>query len=87
MLEGLTEGLRDGVLVGIAVGFGVGGMVGVIGGLGGFTLPILFGIVSDLTNIRSSCFMLLFGLVAVCMIWMNYSIIQLNKESELLGSS
>ena len=65
----------------------VGGMVGVIGGLGGFTLPILFGIASDLTNVRSSCFMLLFGLVAVCMIWMNYSIIQLKKESELLGSS
>ncbi|MGH1540074.1 MAG: nitrate/nitrite transporter [Arenicella sp.] len=64
----------------------VGGMVGVIGGLGGFTLPILFGIISDMTNIRSSCFMLLFGLVAVCMIWMNYSIIQLEKDSELLGS-
>jgi len=62
----------------------VGGMVGVLGGLGGFTLPILFGAVSDLTNVRSSCFMLLFGLVAVCMLWMNYSIIQLGKKSELL---
>lgn len=64
----------------------VGGMVGVIGGLGGFTLPILFGVLSDFTNIRSSCFMLLFALVAVCMLWMNYSIIQLNKESEFLGN-
>ena len=64
----------------------VGGMVGVIGGLGGFTLPIIFGLLSDFTNIRSSCFMLLFGLVAICMLWMNYSIIQLNKQSELLGT-
>jgi NNP family nitrate/nitrite transporter-like MFS transporter len=62
----------------------VGGMVGVLGGLGGFTLPIIFGMVSDATNVRSSCFMLLFVLVAACMIWMNYSIIQLKKKSEIL---
>ena len=65
----------------------VGGMVGVIGGLGGFSLPIFFGIASDLIGVRSSCFMLLFGLVAACLLWMNYSIVQLNKESELLGHS
>lgn len=62
----------------------VGGMVGVIGGLGGFTLPIMFGLLSDYTNIRSSCFMLMFVLVAICMVWMNYAIIQLKRESELL---
>jgi len=62
----------------------VGGMVGVIGGLGGFTLPIFFGLLSDYTNIRSSNFMLMFGLVAICMFWMNYSIIHMKKESEIL---
>lgn len=62
----------------------VGGMVGVLGGLGGFTLPIFFGLLSDYTNIRSSNFMLMFGLVALCMIWMNYSIIHARKESEIL---
>ncbi len=62
----------------------VGGMVGVLGGLGGFTLPIFFGLLSDFTNLRSSCFMLLFGLVALCMVWMNFSIIQLKRDSELL---
>lgn len=62
----------------------VGGMVGVIGGLGGFTLPILFGILSDVTNVRSSCFMLMFVLVAICLIWMNYAILQLKQESDLL---
>ncbi len=62
----------------------VGGMVGVLGGLGGFTLPIFFGLLSDYTNIRSSNFMLMFGLVAICMIWMNYSIIHARKDSEIL---
>ncbi len=62
----------------------VGGMVGVLGGLGGFTLPIFFGLLSDFTNIRSSNFMLMFGLVGVCMVWMNYSIIHMKKESDIL---
>jgi len=52
----------------------VGGMVGVLGGLGGFVLPILFGIAADLTSIRSSCFMLLYGVLGLCMIWMYYAI-------------
>ncbi|MDQ7050556.1 MAG: MFS transporter [Enterobacterales bacterium] len=60
----------------------VGGMVGVLGGLGGFTLPIFFGLLSDYTNIRSSNFMLMFGLVSVCMIWMNYSIIHAKKKAK-----
>jgi len=62
----------------------VGGMVGVLGGLGGFTLPIFFGLLSDYSNIRSSNFMLMFGLVAICMFWMNYSIIRMKKNSEIL---
>lgn len=54
----------------------VGGMVGVIGGLGGFCLPILFGFAADRIGVRSSCFMLLFGLTVVCMVWMHYAIKQ-----------
>ncbi|MGI9284109.1 MAG: MFS transporter [Pseudomonadales bacterium] len=57
----------------------VGGMVGVIGGLGGFTLPILFGVASDLLDVRSSCFMLMFGVVAICMISMNVAIRNLRR--------
>ena len=48
----------------------VGGIVGVIGGLGGFTLPIMFGIAADVIGVRSSCFMLMTGVVIVTMIWM-----------------
>ncbi len=62
----------------------VGGMVGVIGGLGGFTLPIFFGLMSDLFNVRSSCFMLLFVLVSICLLWMNYSMVHQKVESDLL---
>jgi len=47
----------------------VGGLVGVIGGLGGFTMPIMFGIASDATNVRSSAFMLMFAVLAGVMIW------------------
>lgn len=61
----------------------VGGMVGVIGGLGGFTLPILFGLASDLLDVRSSCFMLLFGVVAICMILMNVAIRNLRRAENL----
>ena len=44
----------------------VGGLVGMIGGLGGFVLPIAFGALIDLTGVWTSCFMLLFLLVAGC---------------------
>ena len=52
----------------------VGGLVGMIGGLGGFVLPISFGIVNDLTGIWTSCFMLMFVLVAVSLVWMHVAI-------------
>ncbi|HEX7272351.1 MAG TPA: MFS transporter, partial [Casimicrobiaceae bacterium] len=48
----------------------VGGIVGVIGGLGGFTLPIMFGVAADVVGVRSSCFMLMTLVVIVTMIWM-----------------
>lgn len=51
----------------------VSGVVGLAGGLGGFILPILFGAIVDLTGIRSSSFMLLYGTVCVSLIWMHFS--------------
>ena len=41
------------------------GVVGAIGGLGGFLLPIMFGAILDRLGVNSSCFMLLYGIVAV----------------------
>jgi MFS transporter, NNP family, nitrate/nitrite transporter len=48
----------------------ISGIVGLAGGMGGFLLPILFGALVDLTGVRSSCFMLLYGVVWVSLIWM-----------------
>ncbi len=51
----------------------VSGVVGLAGGLGGFVLPILFGALVDLTGVRSSAFMLLYGAVCVSLVWMHYA--------------
>lgn len=51
----------------------VSGVVGLAGGLGGFVLPILFGALVDLTGVRSSAFMLLYGTVCVSLVWMHFS--------------
>ena len=52
----------------------VGGLVGMIGGLGGFVLPIAFGVMNDLTGVWTSCFMLMFAIVLVSLLWMHAAI-------------
>ncbi len=59
----------------------VGGLVGMIGGLGGFILPIAFGAMNDLTGIWTSCYMLLFALVAIALAWMHFSVRQMEQEA------
>ena len=51
----------------------VSGIVGLAGGLGGFILPIMFGALVDITGVRSSSFMLLYGTVCVSLVWMHFS--------------
>jgi NNP family nitrate/nitrite transporter-like MFS transporter len=51
----------------------ISGIVGLAGGLGGFLLPIMFGALMDLTGIRSSAFMLMYGVVWVSLIWMYWT--------------
>ncbi len=48
----------------------VSGIVGLAGGLGGWILPIMFGALLDITGLRTSCFMLLYGIVGVSLIWL-----------------
>ncbi|HEY6979841.1 MFS transporter [Reyranella sp.] len=43
----------------------VSGLVGMVGGLGGFLLPVMFGGLLDWLGFNSSIFMLLYGIVAV----------------------
>ncbi|WP_449430267.1 MFS transporter [Pseudomonas putida] len=61
----------------------VSGVVGLAGGLGGFVLPILFGALVDLTGVRSSNFMLLYGVVWVSLIWMYLSEV---RKTPVLGA-
>lgn len=58
----------------------VGGIVGMMGGLGGFILPIAFGLLKDMTGLWSSCFMLLFAVVVVSLVWMHLSVKQLDRR-------
>jgi NNP family nitrate/nitrite transporter-like MFS transporter len=51
----------------------ISGLVGLAGGLGGFLMPIMFGALVDLTGIRSSAFMLMFGVVWVSLMWMYWT--------------
>ncbi len=48
----------------------ISGIVGLMGGLGGFFLPILFGMIVDLTGLNSGIFMLLYGVTWISLIWM-----------------
>ena len=60
----------------------ISGIVGLAGGLGGFVLPIMFGALQDFTGIRSSAFMLMYGVVWVSLIWMYWTEV---RRSDLLG--
>ena len=51
-------------------------------GLGGFVLPILFGVLMDITGIRSSAFMLMYAIVWVSLIWMYWTEV---RKTELMG--
>ena len=62
----------------------ISGIVGLAGGLGGFVLPILFGALMDLTGIRSSAFMLMYGVVWVSLVWMYWTEV---RRGELMGKN
>jgi NNP family nitrate/nitrite transporter-like MFS transporter len=51
----------------------ISGIVGLAGGMGGFILPIMFGALVDITGVRSSAFMLMFGIVWVSLMWMYFT--------------
>ena len=59
----------------------VGGVVGLVGGLGGFVLPVAFGVLNDLTGVWTSCFMLLFTIAAVALVWMHSAIRTMEKAA------
>jgi MFS transporter, NNP family, nitrate/nitrite transporter len=54
----------------------VGGLVGVLGGLGGFILPIVFGYLLKGTGLWTSCWFLLAILAIGSLVWMHFAILR-----------
>ena len=70
----------------------VGGMVGVLGGLGGFFCPIIFGYLLDGTGIWTSAWMFMLLISAICLVWMHRVIQKMTRypkgfESQYADSS
>lgn len=49
------------------------GAIGLGGGLGGYLLPIIFGLILDFTGIYTTAFMFLWGVAAVSLMWLYWS--------------
>jgi NNP family nitrate/nitrite transporter-like MFS transporter len=58
----------------------VGGMVGVLGGLGGFFCPIVFGYLLEWTGLWTSCWMFMLALSLACLAWMHKVVRDMLKE-------
>lgn len=59
----------------------VGGIVGVLGGLGGFVLPIIFGYMLKGTGIWTTTWILLAITAVVALVWMQWVIQKMNRET------
>jgi nitrate/nitrite transporter NarK len=55
--------------------------VGVIGGLGGFVFPIVFGTLVGASGIWTTCWILLFGLSVTCLVWMHRVVTGMMSDS------
>ncbi|MBM3271277.1 MAG: NarK/NasA family nitrate transporter [Candidatus Sericytochromatia bacterium] len=58
----------------------VGGMVGVIGGLGGFFCPVVFGYLLEMTGVWTTCWAFFALAVLVCLAWLHHAVSRLTRE-------
>ena len=58
----------------------VGGMVGVLGGLGGFVCPIVFGYLLEWTGLWTSCWIFMLALSVACLISLHYVVQKMMKD-------
>ncbi|NJC88358.1 MAG: NarK/NasA family nitrate transporter [Desulfuromonas sp.] len=65
----------------------ISGIVGLIGGLGGFLFPIIFGMMVDFTGINSTIFMLLFMVSCWSLVWMYTTEVRGVKTLKLIAST
>jgi len=64
----------------------ISGIVGLVGAIGGFLLPIMFGALVDITGVNSTIFMLMWGITLVSLIWMYWSEIVPQRSAGGLGA-
>ncbi|MBI2646759.1 MAG: NarK/NasA family nitrate transporter [Deltaproteobacteria bacterium] len=60
----------------------VGGMVGVLGGLGGFFCPIIFGYLLEWSGLWTSCWMFMFLVSIACLGWMHHVVRAMMKKRD-----
>ncbi|HJP41454.1 MAG TPA: MFS transporter [Dehalococcoidia bacterium] len=60
----------------------VGGMVGVLGGLGGFVCPIIFGYLLNATGVWTTSWMFLALISLICLAWMHLVIQRMMREKQ-----
>ncbi|MFV2007833.1 MAG: MFS transporter, partial [Longimicrobiales bacterium] len=58
----------------------VGGLVGVLGGLGGFVLPIVFGSLLDSLGLWTTTWMFLFLVTIACLIWLSLVVRRISQH-------
>jgi MFS transporter, NNP family, nitrate/nitrite transporter len=58
----------------------VGGLVGLLGALGGFFLPLMFGYIKEWTGIVQTPFVVLFAITAISFIWMQVVISGMKRK-------
>ena len=65
----------------------VGGMVGVLGGLGGFVCPIIFGYLLKATGLWTTTWVFLFAVTMICLIWLYITVLQISKRDTRIEGS
>ena len=62
----------------------VGGLIGMLGALGGFFLPPLFGAVGRTTGVPQMAFVALFVLTVWSLVWLHLTVLRINREARLV---
>src|SRR5262249_24777086 len=64
----------------------VGGLVGMLGALGGFVLPPVFGALGRATGVPQMAFVSLLGLTLWSLTWLHLTVLRLNRAARVEGS-
>jgi MFS transporter, NNP family, nitrate/nitrite transporter len=58
----------------------VGGMVGVLGGLGGFVSPIIFGYLLKSIGLWTTTWIFFFAVTLICLAWLHVTVLRISKR-------